>query len=84
MSVCKDCIHCEVCKENPNLPLFDENQEALCKAFKPKSRFVEVVRCKNCRNNDGNTYQCGGIYCTLHKGWFFEDAFCSYGERREK
>jgi hypothetical protein len=39
---CKECIHCEICREDKMLTAFDENQEALCKAFKPKSRFVEL------------------------------------------
>ena len=39
---CKDCVHCEICREDKMLTAFDENQEALCKAFKPKSRFVEL------------------------------------------
>ncbi len=42
MSRCKECILCEICREDKMLPAFDENQEALCKAFKPKSRFVEL------------------------------------------
>ena len=39
---CKDCVHCEICREDKMLTAFDENQEALCTAFKPKSRFVEL------------------------------------------
>ena len=44
---------------------------------------VEVVRCKDCKNTDGETCQDGGIYCIFHKGWFIKDDYCSYGKRRQ-
>jgi hypothetical protein len=42
---------------------------------------VKVIRCKNCKNSLRETNPCGDRYCSLHKGYFDENAFCSYGER---
>ena len=37
-----------------------------------------VVRCKNCIHNSSGC----GIYCDLHRAFFDEDTFCSYGVLR--
>lgn len=45
---------------------------------------VEVpYRCGTCIRKEGTVNECGDVYCTLHKGYFDRDAFCSYGERRD-
>ena len=55
----------------------------ICGNTEPKD-MVEVVRCKDCKESMQVINQCGDCYCTLHKGWFHANAFCSYGERRGK
>lgn len=50
---CRDCVHYEVCAENDAMlgeKTIDKIKgvETHCEMFKPKSRFVEVVRCKDC------------------------------------
>lgn len=52
MATCKDCIHYLVCDywEKEAYPNDCENYDkALCKFFKNKADFVEVVRCKDCK-----------------------------------
>lgn len=48
MSLCKDCIHYEICDHyvapNESFP----EVEGGCKCFKDKSDIVEVVRCQDC------------------------------------
>ena len=46
----------------------------------PSADVVKVVRCKNCIRKLDEVNQCGDIYCNLHKGYFDQNAFCSYGE----
>ena len=41
----------------------------------PTADVVEVVRCKDCTEWDKDKYECS------HWHGFFEDDFCSYGER---
>lgn len=49
-----------------------------------KADAFPVVRCKNCKMTTGKVNKIFGVYCDLHEGWFDEDAFCSYGERRSE
>lgn len=87
---CKDCIHYDIC-------IFhlkgDENKK--CIRFKNKADVVEVVRCKDCKHRE--TYECpmyfeediewdddGYTECeTVVHDSTAENAYCSYGERRE-
>lgn len=89
MSICKDCIHYEICSPyvapDESFPEVDG-----CKCFKAKSDMVEVVRCKGCKHleiiNDGKVYakcrmtdfefQPFGTDTRVH--------YCGYGERSEK
>lgn len=54
----------------------------------PTADVVEVVRCKNCKWYD-LTDPCGTLTPNAHRCkrvtrlWFEDDAYCSYGERRE-
>ena len=49
----------------------------------PDCPLIDIVQCKDCKwwdnNDDANrcTHKCGGM-------WAKPNAFCSYGERREK
>ena len=92
---CKDCVHYEVCKyfnDFEGIPLY-EGEASDCGKFKPKSRFVEVVRCKDCKYR--GDYACPMVY-EQHidyddDGYFESDyilhdkttdeGFCDYGER---
>ena len=98
---CKDCIHGEMCANRNKMVQIDEhtwdeyeqtdNVEKLCKHFKNKTDFVEVIRCKDCK--------CYKEY--LHHntkeptGWgkctkiemdidLASNDFCSYGERTQR
>ena len=45
---------------------------------------VEVVRCKDCKHYDKDALWCNinsHMFSEEHYNWY-EDAFCSYGERR--
>ena len=85
---CKDCVNYEVCKEHD--AMLGENKideivgvEKLCEYFKPKSRFVEVVRCKDCEwfhEADDELAQ----HCRLYGAMVGKDDFCSYGEKALK
>ncbi len=70
MSSCKDCICYEIlCRDT-----LQENELKLCRYFKNKADFVEVVRCKDCRNRiEKNWAKCAGRK---------PDDFCSDGIRR--
>lgn len=54
----------------------------------PTADVVEVVRCKDCKWYD-LTDPCGTLTPNAHRCkrvtrlWFEDDAYCSYGERRE-
>lgn len=71
---CKDCLYsgrCSValaCNANP-----------ICKNFKNKADFVEVVRCKNCTHYD----DVGECEVHPHDGRFGVNYFCADGEKRE-
>ena len=73
MSVCKDCIHYEICSPyvtpNESFPETDGG----CKCFKDKRKLVEVVRCGECIYRTSNNQRCIG----RRKDWF-----CANGERR--
>lgn len=46
MSICRDCLHNEVCKygENRSNGMYCTGEK--CKQYKPTADVVEVVRCK--------------------------------------
>lgn len=92
MSICKDCIHYEICDEyvapNESFP----EVEGGCRCFKDKADVVEVVRCKDCRRwtpskrygrdlDDVKRYY--GDCAVTHRSER-EDHYCSYGKRREE
>lgn len=74
---CKDnCLHYEVCLtafSSKGMYLGDDAEEMEC--FKNKADFVEVVRCKDCRNR----YEKNWSKCTGRR----PDDFCSDGKRKE-
>ena len=86
MSICKDCIHYEICSPyvapNESFP----EVEGGCRCFKAKADVVEVVRCKDCKHYGGVVY--GGV-CRKYSGYETKvctekDHYCSYGERKDE
>lgn len=86
MSICKDCLHYDVCKLKHRKYFAEETDvEYLCNQFKPKADYVEVVRCRDCIYWDGRGYdgRCEGYHNGLIRDYTNYDDFCSYGERNE-
>ena len=101
MATCKECLHIEVCEgyypTDMDKDIFhycregrgDEipDIEKRCSSFKDCSRFVEVVRCKDCKHYHTELGWCdiNSTFIKEHSEWrmFNDDDFCSYGERRE-
>ena len=79
MATCKECIHFDFCE--PYTAPDESYPEANgCRVFKNKDEFVQVVRCKDCKNY---TPVEGGLsLCTLHNIAVSGKDFCSYGKRR--
>lgn len=89
MATCNECLHRGPCGAKGGI-LKDfstgnlrQDVEIRCGHFKNKSKYVEVVRCKDCEY-----YEIGKShtpYCNNVLNMFEEmkpDDFCSYGERR--
>lgn len=76
---CKDCIfYDKLCSH-----ALDESELVLCKDFKNKADFVEVVRCEKCIYRG---IKFGHHFCTKFIGSEHSITltdFCSYGERRD-
>ena len=75
MANCKDCIHYDACKDAYDGKWDDfDIYDLYCEHFKNKADFVEVVRCKDCRNRiERNWAKCAGRK---------PDDFCSDGIRK--
>lgn len=80
---CKSCIHFNVCAKAKN----PENYGLqMCKDFKDKENYTEVVRCKDCVY-----YLPLGVYyqkrevraCIFSHGLFGENGFCCEGIRKD-
>lgn len=50
----------------------------------PTADVVEVVRCKDCKENPGYIRQKGMVWCRKFKEDVPKNNFCSYGERKEQ
>ena len=98
MATCKECFHCAACDmiyesctgksvEGLEFP----NDAELCKHFIDRTKYVEVVRCKDCKhwqpsgswagNSEDDLQPIGG--CEWANCCRKANDFCSYGERRE-
>lgn len=80
MATCKDCIHYEVCQYHRETKMTDNE----CFNFKDKSRYIEVVRCKDCISR-GRVDECAMAYrcdCGEQHTWECDNDFCSYGLKR--
>ena len=81
MAECKDCIHFEVCA-------YVKHDLPVCDSF--LTNVVPVIRCQECKHFNLETHECKNeLLSTDHEGGasyslnFYDDDFCSYGERRE-
>jgi hypothetical protein len=86
---CKDCVYSPICKLYADFGVTDVPYEEndICKLFRSKIDFVEVVRCKNCKHfcKDLNDESCG--ICDAETSCCVTvdvNDFCSYGERRSE
>ena len=90
MATCGECIHFADCLIDKRTRYYGKdiacaNVEELCKFFKSKSNFVEVVRCKDCKyykpynkpveDFDGE--------CIVRECETDETEFCSYAKLKE-
>ena len=79
VATCGDCVHAVICKQ-VNGGWFSPENPAYCKGFKDRTKFVEVVRCRDCKNVQKDELF-GTLWCngTIVKG----DYFCASGERKD-
>lgn len=87
VATCGDCIHADVCVRT--LQKFRRDNPAYCKSFKGKDKYVEVVRCRDCKHYSfipalDNAPRCTKL-CVLHSQAYGPkpDDYCSMGERSE-
>lgn len=74
MSICNDCLHNGCCCD-----FYGAN----CNGFEDKSKYVKVVRCKECKNiSPSVTPMRETVWCREYRAYMPCDGFCSYGERR--
>ena len=88
MASCKDCIHNGICIWTQ----VESKLKKVCKDFKNKSDFVEVVRCKKCKySSEPKQVSRLELYSKNYDVCFCEKEqkivcgthFCGYGERSE-
>ena len=102
---CKDCVHYEVCGKcavegmDSDQFLFESRCPRVdfdCPHYKPKSRFVEVVLCKDCKyRGDFSCPMCYEEKIDYDDDGYFEtdyilhdrttdNGFCDYGEEMKE
>jgi hypothetical protein len=83
VATCGDCVHAVICKQ-VNGGWFSPENPAYCKGFKDRTKFVEVVRSKDCKRYVENK-EAFVTYCKrgLRDVYAKPDDFCSYGERKD-
>ena len=82
IATCKDCISFSRCKEMYEAfgVYIDFENSAVCKHFKNKANFVEVVRCNNCAVPHNRWTGCPRLNGLVTP----PDFYCSYAERRKE
>lgn len=95
---CKDCLHSDVCVGYTPTDLDRDvwhycregkadqipDIEERCSSFKDRTKYVEVVRCKDCKKiSPSVTAIKDSVWCREFRAYMPCDGFCSYGERRE-
>ena len=95
MAKCKDCIHFPICEKHTD-PNESYPEVGGCPAFKAKDAFVELVRCKDCKNR-GEDVICPMCWEEIIEwdddgynevdfvthDYTTDNGFCHLGERRE-
>ena len=98
MATCSECIHLAKCLIDETTRYYGKdiacaNVEELCKFFKNKSNFVEVVRCRDCKHYyesyyaDGKVFRREGRLRSTGCGYGdvllkTNNGYCSFGERK--
>ena len=80
MGMSERCLHNEVCKYGEKRSNGMYCTEEKCKQFKNRTKYVEVVLCKDCKKCSHDT-MFGDRWCNGKK--VKADDFCSYGERKD-
>ena len=93
MAKCIDCLHFEVCKYKlEEICKFTKIEDLIhnCTKFRDRTKYSEVVRCKDCKHCKKYTNRFDPIpnrqLCNRMFDYAYrveESDFCSYGERRE-
>lgn len=84
MARCKDCVHYEACSAFSKIINSAREVEKGCEYFKDLTKYVEVVRCKDCvYRHDSCFAGSGNTYCDKKHTYSPLDGFCSYGERKD-
>lgn len=82
MATCNDCVYSDVCYmvEHYGIDLAENKQEFDCAKFKDKTKYVEVVRCKECEfyieKECKNPYIHMTNPCSIYT---YSTDYCSYG-----
>lgn len=92
MATCKDCLGFEFCLDRLGTTKYYDkaiaanNVEELCRKFKDRKRFIEVVRCKDCKwlnktkmicmNKNNRVFNTGKTV--------YSNNFCNYGAKMDK
>ena len=84
----KKCLNCYHWKSCFNGKDWDAAVGNPCKYYVPSADVVEVVRCKNCKWWEARTFgssigRCENPRNGLDTDYLEDDAFCSYGERKD-
>ena len=84
MGMSERCLHNEVCKYGEKRSNGMYCTEEKCKQFKNRTKYVEVVRCKDCIYYEiGKDYEPYCNHVTHGIPYAKADDFCSYGERKD-
>ena len=80
MANCKDCLH----------QCYTEATEEACNFFVDMTKYVEVVRCKDCIKceehypiKEYNKCAVKAYYCLVNRCHVKPDHFCSFGEKMD-
>lgn len=79
MAKCKDCLHYEACSAFSKIINAARDVEKGCEHFKNSTKYVEVVRCKDCSVPHNKWTGCPILLGLVLP----PDFYCAFGERRE-
>ena len=70
---CKECVHSDICER------FTDDVAIICKKFKNKADFVEVVRCADCVARGKAKLE--PFVCSRNKILVYNNSYCCYGKK---